>query len=1514
MNVNHNHFGFSFILKIAYLLIEINQITTEGCQITNKTLIEKQWLNNIICIADGDDGYRYVNFANFSNGSMVVETTSLPGNPKRLFYGIDNNGLPLFKNNQYHASIEINSQTTNYRFEAEIFMAKINNKQYLVSIGKGDKYAEVYDLENLELISQKTTTELFENRAMKSVFQFSINYFNDNSDFILFGYSDANFYCYLNILKFTSTQLDNSPIYKYQQIEQVFGEVVTCCLTKEKNIMCVFVHEYGYLYIIVYSINLDYITSLNLGYLNANKGDSNNWEFKYDYFMKCINLKEQVGVFAIYVANENYEMINSPKLFYKNLNGYELVNFFSSITEINLNINGKYFNSYSLLNDMIKISDNKIAYIAASNSKEQLIIALLNNIDNSGLIIRYYYLEIFTSYTFKFFKDMKAYLYNNKFISFAFSFCRVSQCESKEDYHYTGFMIFNYPNGTDSFLNLTEYLFNNNNLDNLEIDLRENFRIENNIFGLIYSKTKIEKFNNCDNIEFILSTDENKFIIANSDLENDEKIIIKLKEYKALNCVINYKYKVTEPDYSTFNSYTIGIDNSYGDDSNIFDDQKSLYEGKLINYIITLDEDLDNTQCSDPNCEFCQGDYCIICKYSFNISEEGSKKLKICNPDKNIKETTLIMKTTLPKIGTTQIIKTTLPKISTTQIIKTTLPEISTTKLIKTTLPQISTTQLIKTTLSQMSTTQLIKTTLTKINTTQLIYTTQIMKTTLAKISTTQIIRTTISKSEKPHLIKTSAIKIDTTQIKEKSQTTIYSSKITSNIKNEESKRICNNKTEIMNNECQDGKMTNQQVEEVYKEIKENILAKDYNGTKKVIKSQNVIFELSKLDEQKNNDSPNISTIDLGICEDRLKTKYNISKDDSLIILKSDVKNDESSAIYVQYEIYHPYTLQKFNLSECYDVKVKVNVPVNLNNLTVSLYDSLSKNGYNMFDSGSEFYNDVCATYTTLNGTDITLEDRKKDIFRTSGNVSLCQTGCDFESYNKTNKKAKCNCDIQSKAIVNNIEHLEFSTNLIVDSFLETLKNSNFRVLKCYKLVLNFDNIFENIGRMVMSLIYLLFLISLFFYILFDRKKINMFINMIINYKKNIFKEIKITKNNDFNSITKVKKKYLNLKNNKSIKSNKKKDNKSNENKNKKKKKNKNKKEEIKKDKGNNKSKDKNKSKKIIKKKEKHEPPKVKSIKTKNNKKKNESIISTKDGNTLNNINNKININIIPITNISYNNKNKNKNKEFKTSSPSLIPNSSIFSPLTKSEKIKGNHLFNDFKLIEYRNLNDEELNNLEYRLALKIDKRTYLQYYWSLLKKKQLILFTFLPSNDYNLFSLKLSLFLLSFSLYFTISGFFFTDSTMHKVYEDNGEYDLLYQIPQILYSSGISSVINMILKQLSLSEKNILSMKQEKSVKALIIKSKKIKVCILIKFIIFFLLSNILLLFFWYFISCFCAVYTNTQLILIKDIFISFGLSMAYPFGLYLIPGVFRITALRAKKRDKQCLYKLSLLLALI
>ena len=152
-----------------------------------------------------------------------------------------------------------------------------------------------------------------------------------------------------------------------------------------------------------------------------------------------------------------------------------------------------------------------------------------------------------------------------------------------------------------------------------------------------------------------------------------------------------------------------------------------------------------------------------------------------------------------------------------------------------------------------------------------------------------------------------------------------------------------------------------------------------------------------------------------------------------------------------------------------------------------------------------------------------------------------------------------------------------------------------------------------------------------------------------------------------------------------------------------------------------------------------------------------------------------------------------------------------------------------------------------------------------------------------------------------------------MNNIYEDNGIFNFIFQLPQIIYSSLITSVLNIILRKLAISEAQILDMKKEKDLEKVKQKSKSIKINLKIKLLIFLAISFILMLFFWYFISCFCAVFTNTQLILIEDTLISFLISMIYPLGLKLLPGFLRIPALRAPNKDQKCKYKISRLLNL-
>ena len=153
-----------------------------------------------------------------------------------------------------------------------------------------------------------------------------------------------------------------------------------------------------------------------------------------------------------------------------------------------------------------------------------------------------------------------------------------------------------------------------------------------------------------------------------------------------------------------------------------------------------------------------------------------------------------------------------------------------------------------------------------------------------------------------------------------------------------------------------------------------------------------------------------------------------------------------------------------------------------------------------------------------------------------------------------------------------------------------------------------------------------------------------------------------------------------------------------------------------------------------------------------------------------------------------------------------------------------------------------------------------------------------------------------------------------MHKIYEEKGAFNFIYQLPQIIYSSLISTVFDLILKMLALSEGLILQFKGDKNKKNLEGKIRKLNNGIKIKFMLYFILSSILILFFWYYISVFCSIYVNTQIHLIKDSLISFGLSLIYPFGINLIPGIFRIPSLSNKNKKRSYLYILSRIIQLI
>ena len=121
----------------------------------------------------------------------------------------------------------------------------------------------------------------------------------------------------------------------------------------------------------------------------------------------------------------------------------------------------------------------------------------------------------------------------------------------------------------------------------------------------------------------------------------------------------------------------------------------------------------------------------------------------------------------------------------------------------------------------------------------------------------------------------------------------------------------------------------------------------------------------------------------------------------------------------------------------------------------------------------------------------------------------------------------------------------------------------------------------------------------------------------------------------------------------------------------------------------------------------------------------------------------------------------------------------------------------------------------------------------------------------------------------------FFFNDITLNKIYDDQGKFDFIYQISKILYSTIITSVINIIIKFLSLNGKKFLEIKKKKMKK--IIMNYIISLLNLLYFL--FLCFHLLYYFHIIYHIFLYSIQKHTSH-LIKDTLISFGLSKLYPF----------------------------------
>ena len=333
------------------------------------------------------------------------------------------------------------------------------------------------------------------------------------------------------------------------------------------------------------------------------------------------------------------------------------------------------------------------------------------------------------------------------------------------------------------------------------------------------------------------------------------------------------------------------------------------------------------------------------------------------------------------------------------------------------------------------------------------------------------------------------------------------------------------------------------------------------------------------------------------------------------------------------------------------------------------------------------------------------------------------------------------------------------------------------------------------------------------------------------------------------------------------------------------------------------------KKKKNNKNKDMHSPPKKnkrnKSLKLNSSSRNN---IKSYEKEILNNINNKENENKLIINNIIISDKEKNQKSKIKkmVNLPTQGDNNKTIKKRYKKiiKQKQNNNIFKfNFHLItiNLNNLNNKKnkdytpqnsshiLNNYTYEEAIKYDMRSICIIFYIFLLSKQALFHAFLFKSPLELFPLRFCLFIFIFSSDLALNAFFYLDDKISKKYRYTKNLFLFTfnnNITIILLSTLIGFIILTLFTNLSNSINKIIDIfkKEEEKIRKdrkyivtnkrkkeilknieKILKNHKIRVIILI------IIEFLFMVFFWYYVTAFCHVYSSTQLSWLLDSFLS-------------------------------------------
>ena len=222
----------------------------------------------------------------------------------------------------------------------------------------------------------------------------------------------------------------------------------------------------------------------------------------------------------------------------------------------------------------------------------------------------------------------------------------------------------------------------------------------------------------------------------------------------------------------------------------------------------------------------------------------------------------------------------------------------------------------------------------------------------------------------------------------------------------------------------------------------------------------------------------------------------------------------------------------------------------------------------------------------------------------------------------------------------------------------------------------------------------------------------------------------------------------------------------------------------------------------------------------------------------------------------------------------------------------------------------NEELDDLAYEDALEYDHRNICYFYFLMLKNNLLLISVFSNINVFEPFCIKLIGFFLNIACFFALNALLFDEEYISSRFESteptNFGYLIENEFPRCVYASFAAIPITILINYLSNSRKRFETlMKKETDSKQFIIESRKILKNMKNRIITFFVVTLVLMGFFWYYVSTFCSVYRQTQVAWIEVTIITFLFCIVIYAFLYFIVTLMRYIGLKC---HFLCLYSLS------